>query len=225
MLNFQIFGYYTLLHDTNEITLFFLDNFHYFRKLRPVRNWCATWILVLLGVQSLNCQTAKNSGEPQKMTHSLETEIFSRWSEWESCSPGCNGDMPCWKISRFQNKKIDFWPQVSKFLGKKSTFSPLAANWILTDQCFQHEKGVSLESRYKGTKIFTPCPQKIGFWAQKRPNLAQNWHFGPNIGIFAPFDLKPDQKTMQTSCLDGFLLCWYVNLIDWFSSPCWYLKR
>ena len=78
MLNFQIFGYYTLLHDTNEITLFFLDNFHYFRKLRPVRNWCATWILVLLGVQSLNCQTAKNSGEPQKMTHNLETEFFLR---------------------------------------------------------------------------------------------------------------------------------------------------
>ena len=58
---------------------------------------------------------------------------------------------------------------------------------------------------------FYSLPPKIGFWAQKRPNLAQNWHFGPNIGIFAPFDLKPDQKTMQTSCLDGFLLCWYQN--------------
>merc|ERR1712107_977202 len=71
--------------------------------------------------------------------------------------------------------------------------------------------GVSLESRYKGTKIFTPCPQKIGFWAQKRPNLAQNWHFGPNISIFGPFDLMRDQKTMQTSCQSGFLLCWYQN--------------
>ena len=75
---FPDIGYYTLLHNTNENTLFFLDNFHYFRKLRQVRNWCATWILVLLGVQSLNCQTAKNSGEPQKMTHSLEAEIFFR---------------------------------------------------------------------------------------------------------------------------------------------------
>ena len=74
-------------------------------------------------------------------------------------------------------QKIDFLPQISKLLGQKSTFSPLAANWSLTDQCFQHEKGVSLESRYEGTKIFTPCPQKIGFWAQKQPNLAQNWHF------------------------------------------------
>merc|ERR1711872_226308 len=71
--------------------------------------------------------------------------------------------------------------------------------------------GVSSESRYEGTKIFTPCPQKIGFRAQKRPNLAQNWHFGPNIGIFGPLDLMRDQKTMRTSCQSGFLLCWYQN--------------
>ena len=57
-------------------------------------------------------------------------------------------------------------------------------------------------------KFLLPAPKKLDFWAQKRPNLAQNWHFGPNIGIFAPFDLKPDQKTMQTSCVGGFLLCW-----------------
>ena len=46
-----------------------------------------------------------------------------------------------------------------------------------------------------------------------KTELPQNpdWHFGPNIGIFGTFDLKPDQKTMQTSCLDGFLLCWYQN--------------
>merc|ERR1712209_9729 len=28
-----------------------------------------------------------------------------------------------------------------------------------------------------GTKIFTPCPQKIGYLAQKRPKLVQNLHF------------------------------------------------
>ena len=96
-----------------------------------------------------------------------------------------------------------------------STFSPLAANLSPTDQCFQHEKGVSLESRYEGTKIFTPCPQKIGFRAQKRPNWAKNWHFWPNIGIFGPFDPMPDQKTMRTSCLGVFFtftLCLYFYL-------------
>merc|ERR1712208_48062 len=101
-------------------------------------------------------------------------------------------------------QKIDYWPQISKFWGQKCTFLPLAANWSLTDQCFQHKKCVSLESRYEGTKIFTPCPQEIGFGAEKWQNLAQT-------GIFGPFDLMPDQKTMQTSCLCSFLLCWYQN--------------
>merc|ERR1711873_122834 len=59
-------------------------------------------------------------------------------------------------------------------------------------------------SKSFGTKIFTPCPQKLDFG----PKNGQIW---PKTGIFAPFDLKPDQKTMQTSCLDGFLLCWYQN--------------
>ena len=144
------------------------------------------------------------------MTHSLETEFFQGGLNGKVVAPGilviCSVDKNC-----DYHTKNDFLPQISKFLGQKSTFSPLAANWSLTDQCFQHEKGVSLESRYEGTKIFTPCPQKIGFWAQKRPNLAQNWHFGPNIGIFGPFDLMPDQKTMRTSCRSGFLLCWYQN--------------
>ena len=72
--------------------------------------------------------------------------------------------------------KIDFWPQISKFLGQKSTFSPLAANWSLTDQCFQHEKGVSLDSRYEGTKSFTPSPKKLDFW----PQNGQIW---PKTGI------------------------------------------
>merc|ERR1712240_885534 len=84
--------------------------------------------------------------------------------------------VPSTKIA-ITKQKIDFWPQISKFWGQKSTFSPLAANLSPTDQCFQHEKGVSLESRYEGTKIFTPCPQKIGFWAKKWPNLVQNLHF------------------------------------------------
>ena len=47
------------------------------------------------------------------------------------------------------------------------------------------------------TKIFSPSPVK-------RPNLAQNWHFWQNIGIFGPFDPMLDKKTMRTSCLGGF---------------------
>merc|ERR1712152_83479 len=86
--------------------------------------------------------------------------------------------VPSTKIA-ITKQKIDFWPQISKFWGQKSTFSPLAANLSPTDQCFQHEKGFLLESRYEGTKIFTPCPQKIGFWAQKLAIWAKYRHFWP----------------------------------------------
>ena len=64
-----------------------------------------------------------------------------------------------------------------------------------------------------GTKSFTPCPKKIGLLAPKRPNLAQNWHFGPNMGIFGPFDLMPDQKIMRISCLGVFSIMWVPKLL------------
>ena len=37
-----------------------------------------------------------------------------------------------------------------------------------------------------------------------QPTRKAFWHFWPNMGIFGPFDLMPDQKTMRTSCLSGF---------------------
>ena len=40
-------------------------------------------------------KTAKNRGEPQKMTRCSETKFFWGWSKWVSFSPGHTGDMPC----------------------------------------------------------------------------------------------------------------------------------
>merc|ERR1711872_880804 len=104
----------------------------------------------------------------------------------------------CWGpllSARLVPKSSIFTPKTSNLEHELSRnlfllFLPLAANWSLTDQCFQNEKAVSLDSRYEGTKSFTPCPQKIGFQAQKRPNLAQSRQFRPIIGIFGPFDLR-----------------------------------
>ena len=76
---------------------------------------------------------------------------------------------------------------------------------------FCHRSMFSTQKRcLTGFLIYFPSrkKKKKRFWAQKRQNLAQNWHFGPNIGIFGPLDLMPDQKT---SCRSGFLLCWYQN--------------
>ena len=52
-------------------------------------------------------------------------------------------------------------------------------------------------------------PIKIGTFGPKSAEI------GPNIGIFGPFDLIPDQKTMRTSCLGGFL----TKSADFVSMP------
>merc|ERR1719266_629371 len=106
----------------------------------------------------------KTGVSPKKLPLARKRKIFWGWFRWESCSPGYSGHLFHQQKLQSLNKKNDFWPQISKFWGKKSTFSPLAANWSLADQCFQHKKVVLLESQYEGTKIFTPCPQKIVFW-------------------------------------------------------------
>ena len=49
--------------------------------------------------------------------------------------------------------------------------------------------------------------------AKKRPNLAKNWHFWPNIGIFGLFDPMADQTMMQTSCLGVFSVMWVPKLL------------
>ena len=54
---------------------------------------------------------------------------------------------------------------------------------------------------------------KNGFWAKKWPNLAKNWHFWPNIGIFGLFDPVADQTMMQTSCLGVFSVLWVPKLL------------
>ena len=64
-----------------------------------------------------------------------------------------------------------------------------------------------------GYQKFYSIPQKNGFLAQKRPNLAQNWHYWPNIGIFGPLGPMPDQKTMRTSCLGGSFVFWVLKLL------------
>ena len=55
-------------------------------------------------------------------------------------------------------------------------------------------------------------PKKLGFLAHKQPNLAKN-SFLPNIGIFSPFCLMTNQKTMQTRCLGVFFVTWVQRLL------------
>ena len=95
-----------------------------------------------------------------------------RWSEWGCCSPGYISDMLCWQKSRLPYKK--------KFGSKKHTFAPSA-------QLEPHRSMFSTRKRciiglliWWYQKLYS-LPPKIVFLVQKRPNLAQNWHFWPNI--------------------------------------------
>ena len=51
--------------------------------------------------------------------------------------------------------------------------------------------------------LHPPSPQSL-FLAKKRLDLAQNWHFWPNIGIFGPFEQMPDQKQCKQVALVVF---------------------
>ena len=111
-----------------------------------------------------------------------------------------NSQHPSFLCSQQQASLIYLLGPNIQIFGPKKHIFPLAANWSLTDQCFQHEKGVSLDSRYEGTKSFIPPPKK-------------NWIFGPKTAKFGPFDLMPDQKTMRTSCPSGFSIMWVPKLL------------
>ena len=61
--------------------------------------------------------------------------------------------------------------------------------WVIFDG-----PDVSTKLRWKRSKIEGNYSDHSGFLAKKRPNLAKNCHFWPNLGIFGPFDPMPDQK-------------------------------
>ena len=129
------------------------------------------------------------------MTPSSETEIFLGWFQWESCSPGYSGHLLHWQKSRSLYKKLTFGPKYPNFGVKKHIFTPsgqLEPHWSM----FSTQKRCLIGILIWGYQNFYSLPpKKLDFGPKKRPNLAQNWHFGPNIGIFGPFDLMPDQST------------------------------
>ena len=78
-----------------------------------------------------------------------------------------------------------------------------------------------------GYQKFYSLPPKNWIFGPKTAKFCPKWAFLAkygNMGIIGPFDLMPDQKTMRTSCLAGFLLCWYQNFYclppkNWIFGP------
>ena len=112
--------------------------------------------------------------------------------------------------------KLLFW--VPEKWPKLHIFVP-SSQLELQRSMFSIQKWCLIGSLIWGNQKFYSIPPKNGFLAQVWPNLAKNWHFWPNIGIFGPFDPIPDQKTMQTRCLGGFSVTWVehgfnMNMVD-----------
>ena len=105
-----------------------------------------------------------------------------------------------WQYLAQNDQKCRFGPILAIF-GPKSLIFMLVSKSFGTNITENHLDNLS-------ALFFGQALVQMG---QKCRYLAQNASFGPNIGIFGPLDLMRDQKTMRTSCLGGFLLCWYQN--------------
>merc|ERR1712067_35782 len=118
-------------------------------------------------------------------------KIFLGWFRWESFSPGYSGHLFHQQKSRSLNKKLIFGPKYPNFGVKKAHFRPWRPIGASLINVFNTKKVSHWIPDMRVPKFLLPAPK--------------NWHFEPKIGIFGPFDLLPDQKTMRTSCLSGFL--------------------
>ena len=125
---------------------------------------------VFIPLKSEWSKTAKNRGEPRKMTHCWgKRNFFWGWSELESCSHGHTCDMPCWRKSRLPYKKWLFAKSIQIFGSKKHIFAP-------SGQLEPHRSMFSIKKKVSHwfpdmriPKVLLP-PPKNGFLAQKQPN-------------------------------------------------------
>ena len=108
-------------------------------------------------------KVAKNRGVPRKMNHCSVTEFFLGWFQWESCSPGYTGDMPCWQKSWLP--KWLFAPNIQIIQVSKSPIN-----------VFNMKKVSYRTPDMRVPNVLLP-PQKMDFW----PKNGQIW---PKTGIF-----------------------------------------
>ena len=111
----------------------------------------------------------KNTFRPNIKT-ALETQNFFGVVRMEKL-------YPLLIIIAIPKPKISFGPKYPNFQVKICIFLSTVANWSLTVQSFQHERGVSLVPWYEDTESFSPSPEKNHFLAKKGQILAFWVHF------------------------------------------------
>ena len=140
--------------------------------------------------------TAKNGWTPKNDPLLGNKNFFGRLSQWESCSPRYTCDMPFWQKLWLPYKNWLFAPHIQIFGSKKHIFTS-GSQLEPHRSMFSTQKKVSHWFPDVRVQKFYSLPPKLGTLAQKRPNLAQNWHFWPNIGFFGPFDLSLTKKQCE----------------------------
>ena len=113
------------------------------------------------------------------------------WPTWSNAWPKNNADkLPKWfsvmlvpklllnpiKIRLFGPKTAKFGPK-SAFLVILGQILPFFAHFVQWPTKNNVNKVPRWVFRYVGNKTFDFSSKKKGFFAPKRPNLAQNWHF------------------------------------------------
>ena len=105
------------------------------------------------------------------MTHSSETEIFSGWSEWKSCSPRHIDDMPCWQKSQLPYKN---WLLAPKIVSS-GQLEPRRSMFSTWKRCLI----VSLLWGYQKLSFIPPKNGVLAKFGLKLAFLAKYWHFWP----------------------------------------------
>ena len=108
-------------------------------------------------------------------------------------------------------QKNTFGPKYSIFWVKIAHFHPYRPIGATPVNVFNTKEVSHWFPDIRIPKVKLHPLQKRSF-GPKRPNAASNWHLWPNIGIFGPIDLMPDQKKMRTGCPSGSIM-WVPKLL------------
>ena len=147
---------------------------------------------------------------PKNWPLARKRKISGGWFRWESFSPRYCGHLLYQQKSRSLNKKLTFGPKNPNFGVKSAHFHPQRPIGASSVNIFNTKEVSHWLPDMIVPKAFLP-PLKIRILGPKTtPNYIFG-HYRTNIGLIGPFGPMPNQKTMRTRCLCGFLLCGYQH--------------
>ena len=111
---------------------------------------------------------------------------------------------------RSLNKKLTFGPKYPNFGVKKNIFAP-SGQLEPCRSMFSTRKRCLIRIPIWGYQNFYSLPPKIWISGPKTAKFGPKLAFWAKCRHFWPIWSNAWPKTIQTSCLGGFPLCWYQN--------------